>query len=184
MDILRRYRFLLVILGLVAVAALWEPPSRDEETGAPSSAEFEAKRRAADVLGQLYPDGDEVYYTIAVTQIKKGDFQGARENLERALETGVKTNEDNFYYYAAVLVAFDAPQEEIDAAVQQWRFHFPFSSRPVPTTLIRKRVENLIDERCCQRLPVIQSQCRTVFWPRRSKPAYVDFPLQRAAHSR
>lgn len=147
MDILRRYRFLLVILGLVTVAALWEPPNRDPKTGAPSTAEFEAKRRAADVLGQLYPDGDEVYYTIAVSQIKKGDFQGARENLERALETGVKTNEDNFYYYAAVLVALGAPQKEIDAAIQQWKFHFPFSSRPDPMTLSRSRVENLIDSK-------------------------------------
>jgi len=135
----------------MCLAAFFEPP-RNEDPDFPNPSEevgelldpyqspelendFKSKQRTAEVLGHLYPEGDEVLRMIAISAAKRGDLKTAREYFEQALATGVKTDEDNFYLYIQVLVEMGAPQSEIDAAVKKWRYNFPFSNRPDPTKL-------------------------------------------------
>lgn len=126
MDRLKRYRFLLIVCVLAAFAALWEPGD-DED-----AASTETKKSAAATLAELYPEGEELPRAAAMDRVKQGDLVNAKKYFEQALSKGVKTNEDNFYLYAVTLVYLNAPQEEIDRAVENWRFHFPFSNRPDP----------------------------------------------------
>jgi len=131
MGIWRRYRFLIVICVLVAFISLWEPPGQYENPEDAMQSYFE-KKKTVEVLSDIYREGDEVFRMAAITQAKQGNLAEARKLFERALATGIKTNEDNFYLYAVTLVAMDAPQEDIDKAVADWKFNFPFSNRRDP----------------------------------------------------
>ena len=65
----------------------------------------------------------------------KGDWQLAREHFERALQTGVKADQNLLYWYAYVLVKLNEDPAKIDAAIANWRKNFPSSKRTDPRDL-------------------------------------------------
>jgi len=119
-ELLRRYRFLMLIYGAAFLAGLYEfldnrPPEEP-----------------ADVMLELYPDSSEIQYKLARYFQSQGDLRKARIHFENALETRVKTDENLFWHYALTLVLLKADPAEIDKAVAAWRYNFPDSKRPDP----------------------------------------------------
>lgn len=133
--LLRRYRLLLVVAVFMCGAALWEVTHRDEE---PSSAEDELPY----VMRDLYPDSPRVQYAMGVQAVMNGDLRQAKRIFEEILARGEKTNEDLLYYYAVTLVRLESPQSEIEDAVAQWRFNFPYSTRDDPREVTAKQLES------------------------------------------
>ena len=124
-----RYRFLIFIVLLSLVAGVWEYTDPDPDKNAePPSYPY--------VMLELYPDSTRNLYTRGMQSYLNRDFPAARNWFEKALEPGIKTDENLLYYYAVVLVHLNANGDEIDAAIAQWRRNFPHSSRPDPRTVV------------------------------------------------
>ncbi len=133
MSVLRRYRFLLVVVGIAGLIAIWEPPRPADFGQEDYRQDLEQKRKVIKILSSRYPKGQEVQAFLGMDAAKQQDFVQARKYFEEALASGVKTDENNFYLYALTLVAMDAPQEEIDQAVTNWKYNYPFSNRRDPS---------------------------------------------------
>ena len=160
-EILRRYRFLFVVYGLVAVPAcyeLWvtrvvgEPFAEflNIQPG-PGEANVFLQYDLPGQLSELYPTRVESFYARAA-QIKMclgisdeqrnqlpvcqqlGQLQKADIGrfFRAAVDTGNHGIENVLYDYAVFLVADGAPAKDVEAAVKKWRFNFPFSTRVDP----------------------------------------------------
>ena len=146
MELFRRYRFLMLICSLGALAAFAEPPG-DKQVGEISALrqssnatlkmeEASAELQAAFALAERYPNDEETMRIIAMDAKNRGDYAKAKEFFEKAIATGVKTSEDIFYHYAVTLIAMKAPEEEVRQAIKNWNFHSPFSQLLDPYTQI------------------------------------------------
>jgi len=51
------------------------------------------------------------------------------QHYERAIDLGMKSEEDLLYNYAITLIRIRADPRRIDQAIAAWRYHFPFSER-------------------------------------------------------
>ena len=79
---------------------------------------------AAELLIELYPqrpgsiclEADRAVYL-------RYDLEAAKENLEMAISQNYKDDASYFYNYASVLMLLNAPKNEIEEAVRQWRVH-------------------------------------------------------------
>lgn len=141
-TMLRRFRPLLIIYGMVAVAALYEVAAlrRGEE---PSMVRGRAKRleellrddREVELLGRLYPQRKDANYLKGLRALlgEDGppDLVDARRHFERALAADAK-DEELLYAYALTLDLLGEDPVLVEAAVDDWRRAFPFSSRPDP----------------------------------------------------
>ena len=63
------------------------------------------------------------------------DWQRAREHFERALQSGVKADQNLLYWYAYVLVQLKEDPAKIDAAIANWRKNFSRSKLTDPREL-------------------------------------------------
>ncbi len=122
--VLRRYRLLIAAVLILCFAAL------REESGQSETLPY--------VMLQLYPDSPRVQAALGIQAVREGDLQLAQEIYQKALSSGVTTNEDLLYYNAVLLICRDADADEITAAVDHWQFHFPYSARKSP----RKALES------------------------------------------
>ncbi len=126
-----QFRLLGVVLLLAGIAAAWEFSHPDSETSS-------GNRKYPYVMRELYPQSARILYTEAVSLVIDGNLSAARKKFEAALATGDKTIEDLLYYYAVTLVRMNADPQEIDEAVANWRFNFPFSSRTDPRAALER----------------------------------------------
>jgi hypothetical protein len=157
---LRRYRLLFVIYGLAVLTGTYEawqyrtiPVSVTEAIDLPPGAgepDLFLDGDLPSVLFDLYPDRSEFLFVRGFQiklcgehqdsprpyrvcdQFPSTDLATVREYFERALACGNKTDENLYYHYVEVLMRQAAPQDEIDAAAEQWRRLFPFSDRRDP----------------------------------------------------
>lgn len=141
-TLLRRFRPLLIIYGLVALAALYEIAALRGVQG-PTARPDRGRRleemlrddREVQLLGQLYPERKDTNYLKGLRNLrpKAGppDLVAARRHFERALAADAK-DEDLLYAYALTLDLLGEDPVLVDAAVDDWRRAFPFSTRPDP----------------------------------------------------
>jgi hypothetical protein len=140
--LLRRFRPLLMIYGLVVLAALYEIAAlRGVES--PTARSGRAKRleemlrddREVQLLGRLYPERRDTNYLEGLRDLMRKDgppdLVAARRHFERALAADAK-DEDLLYAYALTLDLLGEDPVLVDAAVDDWRRSFPFSTRPDP----------------------------------------------------
>ncbi len=114
-------------------------------------AYFAEETSVADVSAAIYPDRALTLYHQAFqeslcTSPRRKRLEGCderdpvepgevRELIERAVAKGNRSIEQLLYNYAVVLVQEGAPQEEIDAAVRNWRITHPTADRADTRTL-------------------------------------------------
>lgn len=155
MDWLIRNRLLIFIYLVGTALALSElrlPEEKANQLDQPETY-IQPEKNVADVSAALYPGRALTLYYQAFKAslctgpssqqpeacrsrepVKPGEV---RELFERAIATGNRSIEMLLYNYAVVLIQEGAPQEEIDAAVREWRLAHPGSQRPDPRTLFR-----------------------------------------------
>ena len=68
---LRQYKLFMIVVGLAAVAAFWEPSEK------PKTPDTERKNSHALVLSELYSGGEEWSRAAAINRLKQGDIEGA-----------------------------------------------------------------------------------------------------------
>ena len=117
-TILRCYRLLIAATLILCFAAL------REESGQSDTLPY--------VMLQLYPNNPRVQAALGIQAVREGNLQLAQEIYDKALSSGVTTNEDLLYYNAVLLITRGANPDKITAAVEHWRFHFPYSTRKSP----------------------------------------------------
>ena len=158
---LRRYRFLFGLYGTLALFGAYEawecgripePVAKYTELPkAPGEPNLYFEYDLPAVEAALFPDHPETLLMEAIQlnyctteglpfhlhpfcqKYGKADRLRIRKVLEAALALHPKTNEDLYYSYIDVLRGTDASQEEVEAAIQQWKRLFPFSTRPAPS---------------------------------------------------
>ena len=162
-DWIRRYRFLMVVYGLVALPAIYEVWVTKKMDGpmaellninpGPGEADLFLQNDFPAYIRKLYPERAEAHYAQA-TQIlmcvatkrqglkvpicdRIGDlsWEVVGKHLEAAVKTGSVDEEGVLYDYAIYLVSNDKPKEQVDEAIRNWRWHFPFSKRPDPRSV-------------------------------------------------
>jgi hypothetical protein len=116
---LRRYRFLIVVYALATSVGLWEYSRRDAPPPNGPTAEL--------IDLEVYPTSPNAEYTKGVLRMGAGELEQARKHFERALATGVKTNENLFRFYTNVLIELKEDPQTIDDAFAMWRWNFPHS---------------------------------------------------------
>jgi hypothetical protein len=126
-EIVNRYRFLLYVLAIALFAAYWEvtDPQVDKSLQ-------QTPPGYPEVIGTMYPDREDSLFLQAMQARTAGNLSQARELFERAISTGVKTDENLYYEYLATLIEMDAEQADVDAAAKLWRTNYPFSKKPYP----------------------------------------------------
>lgn len=141
-TLLRRFRPLLIIYGLVALAAVYEMTAlRGEQSSTllpgRSKRMEELLRDDGEVqlLGRLYPERRDTNYLMGLRALFRRDgppdLIAARRYFERALAADAK-DEELLYAYALTLDLLGEDAALVDAAVADWRRSFPFSTRPDP----------------------------------------------------
>ena len=90
----------------------------------PRTSDLPPDRR---VFLQAYPDSPNAEFDRGLELYNRKDYAEAVVHFRRALDAGVKTNEDLLWYYAMALLYTDADEAEIDAAIANWRRNFPHS---------------------------------------------------------
>lgn len=134
----RQFRFLFFIYVPALLIAIWEISDRVYPDGKFPDADAEREDfnytfEYSLVTRQLYPDRPEADYYNGIDELfLRKNPQAARAHFERALSTGVKTDERLLYYYAYALVQLDEDEAVIDEAVDNWRKNFPESNLPDP----------------------------------------------------
>jgi len=126
----RNFRFLLVVYCLGLPLLIWELNFRPDDAGAPTGGSILPDVAVIDV--DLYQGSADAEFALGYEAVLKGDLKAARRHYEAALDTGVKTNENLFYFYIETLVQLGEDQELIDKVVEQWRWNFPHSQREDP----------------------------------------------------
>lgn len=134
MQLLRRYRFLLIIYVPAAALAYFE--ARRHVQPAPPA-------QLADVLAQLDPESKNANYFKGLLAIQEQRPREARKYFERAL--ALSDNDENderlVYYYSLVLIGLNEDSVRIDDAVDRWRRRFPHSTRPDPRRIDPRRIQ-------------------------------------------
>jgi hypothetical protein len=157
---LRRYRFLFAIYAAVVLAGLFEAwQYRTIPQTFTKSIDLPAGRGEPDlflegdlpaVMFDLYPDraeslfvrGFQIKLCSENTQAQRRyrvceqypntDLATIRRCFEQALVLETKTDENLYYHYVEVLMRQNAPQDEIDAAAENWKRLFPLTRRVDP----------------------------------------------------
>lgn len=122
MELIQKYRILCIVTLAFVGGAFYE--LNFMESGADYIPVMAPPNPAADLLIELYPqrpgskclEADQALYL-------RYDLQAAKENLEAALSQNYKDDASYFYNYAAVLMLLNAPKDEIERAIRQWRVH-------------------------------------------------------------
>lgn len=147
---IREYRFLAYVVAVTMALAVYEvnsgrriEPSSDIK---PESI-LNYKRNMPDVLTELYPERNGTHYWVgyqAALCMDRGftrqvcrkfphqNINDVREEFERALATGEKSNEELLLNYADILVQLGESEDEINKAIRNWRINFPHSKNPTP----------------------------------------------------
>ena len=157
----------------------------------------------SDAMARLYPGTAEAEYLLgrklesesirksvsgAGTQLTpdaQARLKEAARHYERAIEQGLKRDENLFYNYALTLVRTQADSEKLERAIAAWRKNFPYSIRR-PLEERRKSIENQL----LQRSPLQSSddasreiQAAVEYVPEwRSGPGYVGSQSCRECH--
>ena len=153
---LMQHRVIIVVYLLgtgLAISELRLPPHAVGPLDGPQGF-FDEETSVADVSAEIYPDRALTLYYQAFQKslctgpkhqrpegcdryepVKEGEV---RELIERAIAKGNRSIEQLLYNYAVLLVQEGAPEEEIAAAVRNWRVTHPTSDRPDPRTLGRQ----------------------------------------------
>lgn len=157
---LRRYRFLFGIIGILVLAGTleaWEyghiPETWAKSMDLPKSPGAPNLYFEYDLPGvwsELFPDEPDALWLrsrqLGFCSDQRHGFQThpfcrkfqdvppeeLRKLYEAALSAQPKLNQDIYYNYVEILIHDHAPQEEVDAAVEEWRRLFPMSKRPDP----------------------------------------------------
>lgn len=127
-PLLRRYRLLLIVLLMAAVSLVVELSARESSKASDNSA-------LPIVMLNLYPESADTFYLVGMQHVIAGNHRKARYFFEKGLATGDRTNEDLLYAYALLLTRMPGTTQEIDSAVELWKFHFPTSRRKDPRFL-------------------------------------------------
>ncbi len=156
MHWLHAQRLLLVVYAFGLALAVLESTQPEIRAGRPQGPEtfLEPEFNIADVSSALYPDrGLTLYYRAHQAALCDGPAAETPpecrqrdpvepgeilELLERSVATGNRSIELAMYNYALVLIQENAPPEEIDAAIRNWRITHPRSSRLDPRVMSRK----------------------------------------------
>jgi hypothetical protein len=152
---LRSHGVLIVVYGAgLALAALElsNPEVRVGKLEQPA-AYLEPDVNVADVSAALYPDRAlTLYYRAYQASLCQGRASDpgsvcgrrgpprpgeVRDLIERSLATGNHSIELALYNYALVLLHENAPAEQVEAAVREWRLAYPASSHPDPRIAFR-----------------------------------------------
>jgi hypothetical protein len=60
-------------------------------------------------------------------------LEDVRDALQAAIDRrGASDQEELFHFYAFILVKLNEDRDQVDAAVELWRKHFPHSNKPDP----------------------------------------------------
>lgn len=147
-SVLRLFGFLLVVYALMLPVLIRELSKRGETADLVLAPEH----NFTDVISELYPDRGEVLYLQASqvgqcleAQYTRGTLPDAcrkydqqelvavmRQQLKRAVATGVKHNEAFYYDYLELLVITGGDEQEIEEAAAAWKRSFPNSKKPDP----------------------------------------------------
>lgn len=130
----------MIVYVPALLLAGWEIYGRIYEDGAAPTPEIAAKNNEftldySKLHRELYPERPRSdYYEGLTALLTDKNPQKAREHFERALATGVKTDEQLLYYYAQTLVMLKEDPAKVNEAVRNWRVNFPRSTYPDPRT--------------------------------------------------
>lgn len=73
------------------------------------------------------------------------DLTLAARHYERAIELGLKSDEELYYHYALTLILIKDDPDRIDRAIAAWRLNFPFSEKP-DLNLQRQTIEDKLHQ--------------------------------------
>lgn len=155
MNWIRTHKLLLTIYtALVILGWLeWRLPEESAGTLERPDAYLDEKHNVADVSAEVYPDRALTLYYQAyqAALCSQPAYAGSRactsrepvapgevrKLIERALATGNRSIEIAMYNYAVVLIQENAPEEEIEAAIRNWRRSYPMSQLADPRDVAR-----------------------------------------------
>jgi hypothetical protein len=141
MQLLRRYRFLLLIYSAAALVAWHEVRNKFQRAGPtpPAVADVLCDLDPASHMGNFFK-GLEAFETYQAL-LGRGSIgeahhyaEQARGYFERALASSYNDIEDEqlVYYYALTLIELGAPEAQIERIVNTWRYNFPYTQNPDP----------------------------------------------------
>ena len=147
----RDFRFLIVIVIGWGIIGLYEVSRSDlPERGGSVQQEWllNDEVNLAKTLLEVYPNRSlghfmrsyqagmcwEAGYRLPVCDsFEHKGLEDVRDALEAAIERGGAGDQEELYhFYAFILVKLNESPEKIEAAVERWRRHFPYSQRPDP----------------------------------------------------
>ena len=125
-----RYRLLIIVFIVAGLRGSLEVIFSDEHDS-----------QATTLVSELYPDSAETHFRrgLIAMSVRQDDAQALR-SFERALATGIKTNEDLLYNYALILILMKKDSKIVNAAITDWRLNFPNSYQPDPRIVAREIV--------------------------------------------
>jgi tetratricopeptide (TPR) repeat protein len=138
------FRTLAVIFGVAVVAGIWEyvVGTRHER-----DIYGDPHYNFPDAMARLYPGSAEAEYLLGrklesesirksisvtgtqLTRDAQSSLKEAARHYERAINLGLKSDENLYYNYALTLVRIQSDSEKIDRAIAAWRKNFPYSTR-------------------------------------------------------
>ena len=122
MEFVQKYRILFIVTLAFAGGAFYEINYVDSVSDyVPGMGQ---PNPAAELLIELYPQrpGSKCLEADRAVYLRY-DLQTAKRNLEAALSQNYKDDASYFYNYAIVLMLLNAPPDEIEDAVRQWRLN-------------------------------------------------------------
>lgn len=133
MRFLWSFRYLLLIVSITCALAMLEhtwvhdPGSyRSTHTSDPA-----VMQSISETYARVFPNRPLSNYFRGAIAAQDQQYDEALEHFEQAVALEGK-NEGLLHEYAANLVRVGADVEQVDAAVQTWRRHYPDSPRPTP----------------------------------------------------
>ncbi|MEO1983552.1 MAG: WD40 repeat domain-containing protein [Fuerstiella sp.] len=148
MLFLQQHRLILLFSAMAIVLGGLELSGQVQPTAATSTDRISLSEESGLIL-QLYPNSPEADYVRGMrARHLRFDLQVARQHFEKALASGIKAHHSLMYDYAVVLFLMEAPQDEVDAAIDAWKkndpaagaasprsFHLPFPEWNKPGSL-------------------------------------------------
>lgn len=134
---LKQNRLILTIFAVTVILAGLEVSGRTLQTDE-TITDRVALSPDSDLVVQLYPDSPEADHIRGMQAWHlRFDLKEARKHFERGLESGIKAHSQLHYDYAAALHLMQAPEEEVDAAIERWLTNDPASGQLHPKKLHR-----------------------------------------------
>ena len=132
-TLFQRYRILVVIYGVGALAGLRE--FHLARTDEPVDWGSEPWAEMTEVVARVNPGDPDTDFLQGVQSIVRGDQPGFVTHFEDALEADVKHNEFLLRDYAQHLLESGAGWREVNDAANRWRQNHPFSDETLTLQL-------------------------------------------------